>query len=144
MAKKVDLGEGITVSVPGNFPKHTLKQESDLRITSFNIQPHEKSLRFINFLEFIVSADKLDCLKRLPKEGYEIGNTNEEKLLINSQSVILKTIELKITHPCGSKEKGLIYALEYFCQPKDKYIYLLTFTMTKNGFLDIAKTLKCY
>lgn len=144
MSRLVELTEGITVNVPANFPKAAVSKKGDSRIISFSIKPHKDSQRYIHFFEFVVSPDKADILKELPSGGYELSGIIQEDLQIGSQRAVLKTAKLDISRPCGSKEKAQVYALELFCQNKKSNIYLVTFTMTKKGFLDIVKTIKCH
>lgn len=136
--------DGITIDVPRNFPQPTLKEEKDLKILSFNLFLHKDSKRFVHFFEFLISSTTVDFLKRLPQEGYQIGKNEKEVIVINGQDASLHTFALEITHPCGSKEKVKLYALEYHCAIKNKYTYILTFTMTKKGFVEIVKTLRCH
>jgi len=181
LAKSIELLEGITINVPRNFPKVTLKEEQGLKILSFNLQPHKNSSRFVHFFEVISSPAKIDTfaahklspsglgkevplsinpetssslqtresrrvdfLKRIPQESYKLGKSDKESILINGQNINLETIDLEITHPCGSKQKTQLYVAECCCDNKEKYVYILTFTMTKKGFLEIVKTLKCH
>jgi len=144
LTRLIELPDGITISVPRNFPRPVSKEEQGLKILSFNVQPHQDAKRFIHFFEIVSSPLKIDFLKRIPPIDFKIGKANIEKIFINGQNVDFNTVELEIILPCGSKEKTKLYALEYFCGPKNKHVYILTFTMTKKGFLEIVKTLKCH
>ena len=144
MSKKVELPGDISISIPRNFPKFSLGAEGDARVVSFNIQAHEKSKRFIHFFEIIISPDYVDILKRLPQEGYKLSKSQKEELIINGHSAFFKSIDLEITRSCGSKEKTRLFLLETRCENKNLYIGIVTFTMTKDYFREIVKTLKCH
>lgn len=135
--------EGVSIDVPKNFPSPVLIEEKDLKILSFNLKPHENSQRFILFFEIISSPSKIDFLKRMPYQDYKIENEEEENILINSREVSLKIISFETVRNCGSKEKFKLYAVEYYRGDKNNYLYILTFSMTKKGFLGVVKTLKC-
>lgn len=139
----IECIEGITISVPKNFPQPVLTEEKEAKIVSFSIKPHQDSYRFIHFFEVILTSTKTDVLKRLPSHGYNLGKSYQEDILVNGEKVRVRTIELEISYPCGGKEKTQLYVAEHNCYSKKTFIYILTFTMTKKGFLEIVQTLKC-
>ncbi len=141
--KTVELDEGITLNVPRNFPKAAIKDKDGIRNISFSMKPHQGSQRFVHFFEIILSPKEFDFTTILPESGYRLGKAAKEEISINEEKGNLKTAELEIIYSCGSKEKTKLYAFEHFCKAKNKYVSIITFTMTKKGFLDIVRTLRC-
>ncbi len=141
--RKVELGDGISLGIPGNFPRLVMQEKDGVKSVSFSMKAHEGSKRFVSFFEIVLSDNESDVKCILPEEGYTTGKLTQEEFTIQGQKANLDSGELEITRPCGSKETATLYIFRFYYRAGNKYLTIVTYSMTKKGLLDILKTIEC-
>lgn len=143
--RNVDLGNGISMGVPGNFPKAVVTDDDrGNRSVSFSMRPHENANRFVSFFEISVTNEKSTPVTEiLPPKNHTLGTLSVETLKIPVGEVQLETVDLEISRPCGSKENLTLYMFNHFFSEKKKYLTVVTYSMTRQGLLDVLKSIKC-
>jgi hypothetical protein len=98
--RNVDLGNGISMGVPGNFPKTVVKEDNyGNRSVSFSMWPYENANRFVSFFKISVTDEKSTPITDiLPQKNH--GTLSVETLKIPVGGVQLETVDLEISRPC--------------------------------------------
>ena len=141
--KRIEIAEGITVAVPPNFPHPVEREEGAVKAISYSLKPHEGAPRFLHFFEIRVSGEELDPDRILADLGYEIGDQQKEEITVDGRKSTLTTTAITITLPCGSQEHPTFYSWTCCCAERKTHVLIATFTMTRDGFLDIVKSFRC-
>ena len=141
--KPIEIAEGITVAVPANFPRSVEWEEGPVKVISFSLRPHERAPRFLHFFEIRLSREELDPDLILADLGYEIGAKQVEEITVGGRKSVLTTTAITITLPCGSQQDATFYSSTYYCAERKTHVLVATFTMMRDGFLDIVTSLRC-
>ena len=141
--KPIEIAEGITVAVPANFPRSVEWEEGPVKVISFSLRPHERAPRFLHFFEIRLSPQELDPDLILADLGYEIGAKQVEEITVGGRKSVLTTTAIRITLPCGSQQDAAFYSWTYDCAERKTHVLVATFTMTRDGFLDIVTSFRC-
>jgi hypothetical protein len=145
--KPIEIAEGITVAVPSNFP-HPVESEDEsddgtVKAISYSRRPHEGAPRFLHFFEIRVSREKLDPDRILADLGYEIGDQQKEEITVDGRKSTLTATAITINLPCGSQEHATFYSWTCYCAERKTHVLIATFTMMRDGFLDIVNSFRC-
>ena len=141
--KPIEIAEGISVTVPPNFPHPVEWEEGTVKVISYSLKPHEGAPRFLHFFEIRLSPEELDPDRILADLGYEIGDQEKEEITVGGRTSALTTTAITITLPCGSEEHATCYSWTYYCAERKTYVLIATFTMMRDGFLDIVRSFRC-
>jgi hypothetical protein len=141
--KPIEIAEGITLAVPRNFPRPVEWEEGAVKAISYSLKPHEGAPRVLHFFEIRLSREELDPDRMLADLGYEIGDQQKEEITVDGRTSTLTTTAITITLPCGSKEDATFYRWTCYCAERKTHVLVATFTMMREGFLDIVKSFRC-
>jgi len=141
--KRVEIAEGITVAVPRNFPRPVGLEDGAVKVLSFSLKPHEGASRFLHFFEIRASSEPLDTSSILAELGYEVVDSNSEEITLGGRASTLTETKIAFTLRCGTKENATYYAWTHYCTERKTHVLIATFTMLREGFLDIAKSFRC-
>jgi len=141
--KPIEIAEGFTMAVPANFPHSVEWEEGPVKVISFSLKPHEQAQRFLHFFEIRLSPEELDPDLILADLGYEIVAKQVEEITVDGRKGVLTTTAITITLPCGSQQDATFYSSAYYCAERKTHVLVATFTMMRDGFLDIVTSLRC-
>lgn len=141
--KPMEIAEGITVAVPANFPRSVVRDEGPVKVISFSLKPHEQAARYLHFFEIRLSREEPDPNQILADLGYEIGAKQVEEITVDGRKIVLTTTAISITLPCGSRQDATFYSSACYCAERKTHVLVATFTMMRDGFLDIVTSLRC-
>lgn len=141
--KRIELAEGITVAIPRNFPRPAKWEDGDVKAVSYSLRPHEGASRFLHFFEIRLSPEEPDTGQILADLGYGIGEEQKEEITADGRKSTLTTTAITITLPCGTTQDATFYSWTCYCPERKTHVLIVTFTMMRDGFLDIVKSLRC-
>jgi len=141
--KRIKLAEGISVAIPSNFPRPVESEDGAAKTISYSLRPHEGAPRFLHFFEIRLSREAPSPDQLLDSLGCEIGDTETEEIIVGGRKTTLRATSITITLPCGSQEHATFYSWTCYCAEREMHVLIATFTMTREGFLDIVKSFRC-
>jgi len=141
--KRIELAQGITMAVPRNFPRPAKREDGAVKAISYSLRPHEGAARFLHFFEIRLSSEELAPDGLLADLGYKVGEQQKEEILVDGRQGTFATTALTITLPCGTTQEATFYAWTCYCAERKTHLLIATFTMTRDGFMDIVKSFHC-
>lgn len=141
--KRIELAEGITVAIPRNFPRPAKWDDGDVKVISYSMRPHEGASRFLHFFEIRLSLEEPAPDRILKDLGYQVGDQQTEEITADGRKGTLTTTAITIPLPCGTTQDATCYSWTYYCTVRKRHVLIATFTMMRDGFLEIVKSLRC-